>query len=66
MDSSECDNSVLSFEQVNQENFKCFSVLRPIFWIAYYAFCCCLIGDCGGNNNSEKRRRERSVIMNFR
>lgn len=64
IDDSECDNSVLSFEQVNQENFWCFSLMRPVFWVAYYMFCCCLIGNLA--KNSEERRRERSVIMNFR
>lgn len=63
MDSSDDNNSVLSLEQVNQSNFRCFSVLRPVFWIAYYLFCCCLVGSM---NNAEQNRRERSVIQNFR
>ena len=62
MNSSDGDNSVLSFEQVNQENFRCFSILRPIFWITYYIFCCCLVRDITAQRNS----LERSVIQNFR
>ena len=64
MASSDGDNTVLSIEQVNQENFRAFSVLRPIFWLAYYLFCCCMLSDLG--RNSEQRRRDRSVILNFR
>ena len=62
INSSDGENSVLSFEQVNQENFRCFSILRPIFWIAYYLFCCCLVN----NFTAQKNGRERSVIQNFR
>ena len=76
INSSDGENSVLSLEQVNQENFRCssiggqicdtlfrcFSILRPIFWIAYYLFCCCLVN----NFTAQKNGRERSVIQNFR
>ena len=42
--SSDGEGSVISMEQVNQENFRCISLMRPVFWLAYYLFCCCVIG----------------------
>ena len=44
--SDESNNSVISFEQVNQSHFRCFSILRPFFVLIYYLFCCCLFGVC--------------------
>ena len=64
MASSDEENSVLSMEQVNQENFRCISVMRPVFWLTYYLFCCCMISDV--SRDSERQRRDRSVILNFR
>jgi len=63
MASSDGENSVLSIEQVNQENFRCFSVMRPVFWLAYYMFCCCLVSDM---SDEQQARNDRSVIQKFR
>lgn len=64
MASSDGENSVLSIEQVNEENFRCLSILRPVFWLTYYLFCCCLISDI--SRDRQRETRDRSVILNFR
>ena len=47
--SEDSDITVLSFEQINPQSFKCVNLFRPLFWLLYYLFCCCIFPSCYSN-----------------
>lgn len=49
--SEDSDITVLSFEQINPQSFKCVSLFRPFFWLMYYLFCCCIFPSCFSDEN---------------
>jgi len=44
--SDDSDATLLDYEQVNPQSFKCMKFFRPFFWLLYYLFCCCVFTRC--------------------